>query len=402
MTPSPSRRRLARTLVLPVLVVSILLSGALPALAARKQSDLLLVREGDVIEEDLYAGANAIQIDGTIEGDLLASAADTITIAGVVDGSVTAIASRIVVSGEVTGSLRVVTPDLVVTGTVGGDVLTAAWKASVDENARIGRDLLVWARDADLRGVVGRNLEGQQSALQIGGVVDGVVEVTVTRLTVLPATQVRGDLIYTSSRDAVIDESASIDGNVIDKRQLPVNVRIRAIWLLVVVLTVIAMTALGLAVVWVAPDRANRAAIALRERPLTAVGWGLGVVAVPIAALLLAVIIVSVSPRQTGIPLIAVLAPLVGGLMSLVAVAALAAPVPAATAVGALVSRGRSIYATFLAGFTILVIGSVLPWIGSIVVALVVVAGLGGWVLSGDHPGEEARADLPPPIGEHE
>ncbi len=223
-----------------------------------------------------------------------------------------------------------------------------------------------------------------------------------TRLTVLPAAQVRGDLIYTSNRDAVIDESASIDGNVIDKRQLPVNVRIRAIWLLVLVLTVIAMTALGLAIVWVAPDRANRAAIALRERPLAAAGWGLGVVAVPIAALLLTVIIVSVSPRQTGIPLIGVLAPLVGGLLSLVALAALAAPVPVATAVGAVVSRGRSIYATFLAGFTILVIGSVLPWVGGIVVALVVIAGLGGWVLSGEHPGEEFRADLPPPIGEHE
>ena len=383
-------------------MAGMLVTGAMPALAARTQSDLVLVREDDVIDEDLYAAGNSIQIDGEIQGDLVASALDTITIDGVVDGSVTAIASRVVISGQVTGSLRVATPELLVSGTVGGDVLTAAWRAAVEPSAEVQRDLLVWAWNADLRGAVGRNVEAQQANLDIGGAIDGNVEVTAARVTVLPATRIGGDLVYTSDRQAVVDQSATIDGNVIDKRQLPVNVRIRAIRLLVVVLTVIAMTALGLGIVWVAPDRANRAAIAVRERPLAAAGWGLGVVAVPMAAILMSWMIVSVSPRQTGVPLLAVLFPLVGGLASVIGLAALASPVPVGTAIGASVARGRSIYATFLIGFVLLIVAASLPWIGGLVVGAVVVAGLGGWVLSGDESADRVRSDLPPPIGQHE
>ena len=383
-------------------MVGLVSTGALPALAARTQSDLVLVREGDVISEDLYAAGNSILIDGEIQGDLVASAADTITINGVIDGSVTAIASRVVISGDVTGSVRVATPELLVSGRVGGDVLTAAWRASVEPTAEIQRDALVWAWNADLRGTVGRNVEGQQANLELGGAVEGIVEVTVARLTVLPSTRVAGDLVYTSDREASIDESAVIDGSVIDKRQLPVNVRIRAIRLLVAVLTVIAMTALGLTIVWVAPDRANRAAIAVRERPLAAAGWGLGVAAVPLAAILLSWMIVSISPRQTGVPLLAVLLPLIGGLVSVIGLAALASPVPVGTALGAVAARGRSIYATFLIGFVLLIVAASLPWVGGLVVAAVVVVGLGGWVLSGDESAERTASDLPPPIGEHE
>jgi hypothetical protein len=112
--------------------------------------------------------------------------------------------------------------------------------------------------------------------------------------------------------------------------------------------------------------------------------------------------IVSVSPRSTGVPLLGVLVPVVGSLVSVIGLAALASPVPVGTVVGAAVVHGRSIYATFLVGFVVLVVAALLPWVGGLVTAAVVVAGLGGWVLSGEESVDGLRSDLPPPIGEHE
>ena len=362
---------------------------ALPVLGARTQSDLVLIREGDVIEEDLYAAGNDIQVDGVIRGDLVASAFDEITIAGRVEGSVVAIASRVVVTGEITGSLRVATPDLEVSGTVGEDVFAAAWNVDVTREATVGRDLLVWAWDAGTIGSVGRNVEGRQRSLERGGDVTGDVEVSVARLLVLPGSSVGGDLVYTSDRPADIDESAAVGGSLINERALPVNVRIRALGIMMRILTTIVVLALGLSVVWAGSERADRAAVAVRQRPVASIAWGVGIISVPVAVTVVMALIVSLSPRSAGIPLAGVFAPVILGLTSLLVFAALTAPVPVATAIGSLIRPGRTVYARFVLGFAVVWIAAVLPWVGWAVLAGVVALGLGAWVLSGRPGGGE-------------
>jgi cytoskeletal protein CcmA (bactofilin family) len=384
VTHSRSDRGHRRTRYITGALVAVLTFGfALPVLGARTQSDLVLIRAGDVIEEDLYAAGNGVQVDGTITGDLVASALDTISISGRVEGSVVAIASRVVVSGEVTGSLRVVTPDLEVSGTVGGDVLTAAWRLEVAPEATIGRDVLAWAWDARTLGSIGRNVEGQQRELALGGEVAGDVEVTVGRLTVLPATLVEGDVVYTSDREADVDASAVVDGSLVNERSLPVNVRIRGIRIMIGVLTTLLVVALGLAIVWAGLDRVERAAGVVRSRPLAAFAWGVGVLSVPVAVAVVMGLIVALSPRSAGIPLLGVFAPVVLGMLSLLGLAALTTPVPVATAVGSAIRPQRTAYARFVLGFVTVWIAAVLPWVGGAVLAIVLALGLGAWILSG-------------------
>lgn len=368
---------------------------ALPTVAARTQSNLVLIRSDDVVSEDLYAAGNDVRVDGVIEGDLIASAFDEIVITGRVDGSVVALASRVVVEGEVTGSVRAVTPDLRITGTVGDDVFVAAWDTRVAPEAEIGRDLLLWGWQASSLGSVGRNVEGRQHAFDLGGVVDGDVEVTSGRLAVLPSTRVAGDLVYTSDHDAAVDSSADVTGSLIHQRTLPVNVRIRAIGILVGVLSTIATLAFGLVIVWAAPTRSRQAARAVRTRPLASLGWGLAVMAVPVVVAMVAAAIVSLSPREAGIPLLVVIAPVILGLLSLLGFAALTSPVPTATALGALVGRERSVYATFVVGFVVLVLLRFVPWVGGLVTVAAVILGLGGWILSidSDSPAASDVAD---------
>jgi hypothetical protein len=84
--------------------------GAVPARAERTQSDLVIVRAGDVIGEDLYAAASRVVVEGRIEGDLYAVAFNDVTISGEVTGDVVVAASRLELTGVVGGSVRAVSP----------------------------------------------------------------------------------------------------------------------------------------------------------------------------------------------------------------------------------------------------------------------------------------------------
>jgi cytoskeletal protein CcmA (bactofilin family) len=108
-----------------LLVVLVVLLAPLPARAETTQSDLVLIREDDVVTEDLYAAGNTVQISGRIEGDLVASAFGELRIDGTVEGDVTVIASRVVIAGVVDGSVRVTAPEVVIEGSIGDDLVVS-------------------------------------------------------------------------------------------------------------------------------------------------------------------------------------------------------------------------------------------------------------------------------------
>jgi hypothetical protein len=101
-------RFLCRPAVGTGFVVVSLLATAGPALAAETaSSEIVIIREGDTVSEDLYATGVRIIIEGTVEGDLIAFAAEEVVISGVVTGSVLAIAPSVTIGGDIGESVRV-------------------------------------------------------------------------------------------------------------------------------------------------------------------------------------------------------------------------------------------------------------------------------------------------------
>src|SRR5918995_2803031 len=95
---------------------------ATPVLAAEtSNSEFVIIREDDVFPGDLYAGAIRVTVDGTLDGDLVAFAAEEIVINGTVTGSVIAVTPHLTVNGEVGESLRVTGNRLEIAGQVEGD-----------------------------------------------------------------------------------------------------------------------------------------------------------------------------------------------------------------------------------------------------------------------------------------
>lgn len=375
-----------------LLVVGVMFTAPPPAAAERTQSDFVLVREDEVISEDLYAAGDLIVIAGEIEGDLVASAFTEVRIEGVIHGSVFAVSSKVVIDGVVDGSVRVFGGDVEVNGTVGDDVFAGGWSVTFGPGSDVGRDGLVWGNDVSIDGRVGRNVEGQFRTGAIAARVDGDIDVTVGDLIVAPTTRVVGDLIYVGDGDATISEDAVIAGSVIVESELPPNVRIRALFLLVKLLVGLAVIALGLALIWTFPERSHRAAGAVSERPLQALAWGLGLASIPVAMALVVGVFVSLSPPATGLPLLLVFSPLLVAAFAILLVGLFSAPVPISAAIGRRIGPARSVYAWFLIGAAVLGFIALIPWVGVVVMLVAALAGLGGWFISSPVPANRSVA----------
>lgn len=368
----------------------VLLAGAavgllpLPALAQRVQSNVVLVREDDVITEDLYAAGNTIVISGVIEGDLIAAAFDAVRIDGVVEGDVLAISDRVEVSGRIDGSLRVGARVLEIDGMVAGDVFVGSLSMHTGPGSEIGRDALVWTRTADLLGEVGRDIEGSQGRVRVGGTVAGDVEVTADNVTLLPRLVVGGDVHYTSERRATIDDSVAVEGAVIRREALPPNVRVRGVRLLVTIIAGVAVLGLGIGLLWAAPERSLAAARALRRRPLAALAWGVGVASVPVAIVIVVIGIVAVTSLSSSGPLVLVMLPLAVALAAAVLLGLFTAPVPVGLAIGGGLRTAWSSYARFVLGFAVLLAFWLLPWVGGLLTWVFALAGLGSWLVAGE------------------
>ncbi len=364
---------------------------ASPAHAAETAaSDIVVIPENDVVTDDLYAVGSRVLVEGRIEGDLTAFAAEEIVISGEVTGSVLALAPTVTISGEVGGSVRFSGSRLTVSGSVSGDVVGAAVTVELGPESRIDGDVLVWAVRMSATGTVGADLEGSQRTLELAGSVGGDVDVSVNRLVVTGPLDVTGDLGYRSPSEAEGLDQATVGGVVAHKTPLPANLRIRALGIVTRFLVVLGLTAAALLVGWGWPGRTDRAAQMVRTRPWRALGSGALIMLSPVIVAGIAALAARLAPPSASLPLLAIFGPLVVALLGIVFVLALVAGAPAALALGRAFPRERGMYGSILLGSLLAGAIWLIPYVGWLVPALMLPIGLGSWILSSS--GEE-----PPP-----
>lgn len=358
-------------------VVLLPLPNVLPLVAA---SANVIVAEGRTIPEDYYVSGAKVIVEGVIEGDLIAAAGE-LTVTGRVDGDVIAIVwGNATIGGEVTGAVRVAARSLDVDGTVGDDV--AAVVVFSDLSGDIGRDLLMAGLSVGMTGSIGRDLLGQYWQLDLDGAVGRDVDISVRSLEVGASTEVGDDLVYRSGSSATISGGAVVGGQVVEQRSRT-PIALKAIQRLVSVLSVLAFLFAGIALLWVFRRTAPRATSAVRLQPVRTFLLGVvTLIGVPLLTVPLALTLV-------GIPLAA--------LLVIVWVLALfLGPIPAVTAVGEKVMRGRGgIYGGFVIGALVWRLGIfVIPILGFVLYFAALIWGVGGWVQGA---WEARRDDEPAP-----
>jgi hypothetical protein len=378
---------------MPSLFKRILLAGiggasflavATPALAVETtNSEFVIIREDDVFPDDLYAGAIRVIVEGTLDGDLVAFAAEEIIINGTVTGSVTAVTPHITVNGEVGDSLRVTGNRMDLNGDVDGDVVAAVVTARLAPGSEVSGEVLLWSWNANLQGTIGTGLTGTQRRLELAGEVGGDVEVSVSRLTVVDDLTVSGDLGYRSNADAEGLERASVRGAIVAEAPLPPNLRVRALGLLGRFLTIVFLSIAALSVAYGWPERATAACGRAGKAPVRKWLTGASILFSPLIAMTVTGLVLGFAPAAAALPLLAVFVPVILALTGLTFALALVAGAPVAGWLGGVLVRRLELYGAILVGSLVMGFVWYLPIVGWIVPVIALPWGLGSWMSSG-------------------
>lgn len=375
-------RRTCRAGLLSALVLTATVTMAIPAIAAETaNSQIVIVREDDIIADDLYAGAIRVIVRGRIEGDLIAFSSEEVIIEGSVGGSVMAVSPRVRVEGVVEGSLRAAAPSVSVTGTVGGDVVVAAVDLDLLEGSFVDGEALAWVWSMRSLGSLG-SLSGTMRSLELGGESAGDIDVSVGNLRIVEPLEVGGDLGYRSDNEAEGLELAEVGGVVVDKTPLPANIRIRALFLFLRFLLILFLTMTALSVSWGWPETTRAAVSGVTSAPLASWVRGAIVFFFPLFLVALAALILALAPPAASFPLLAVLVPLFLAAAGAVGAVALVAGIPAAGWLGSRIFPRLSIHGAVLAGSVIAGVVWLIPVIGWLVPFLGLPLGLGAWFRS--------------------
>ena len=414
-----------------------------PGWAVESQSgDQVIIGPDEVVDDDLYATANEIVVEGTIRGDLVAFGR-SVTVDGTVEGDLIGAGQSVEIGGEVDDDVRIAGQALLLNedASVGDDLIAAAYSLQNEPESNVGGTLWYAGYQALLAGTVGEDLAGAANALTLGGEIGGDADVDVDGeeggaappafvpvpqvpiptvepgLTLTDSALIGGNLTYQSSTEAQIDPGARIEGDVV-REERPVEEEEEEAarsplteTVLDALGSLVALILVGLLLVWIVPGWIRHRAYTVLERPLASLGWGLlGLVAFPILGVV--VLLVTI--------LLAIVLGLLtlGGLVALIIVLGLLAE--AALVLALWVSTGylAQIVVSFLAGVLLveairpgrgrgrvlpLVVGLILyvvlraiPVLGPLVSLAVVLLGLGAishWIWT---KLRRSRATAPP------
>lgn len=359
------------------LLLVLILVGLLPLLmASRAVSDNLIVREGDVVDEDFFVGATNLRVSGVIEGDLVGYSLQTATIDGEITGDLQITASQVDVTGVVQGGARIVADVINVEGVVGDDAVLIG--RTVRVSGTVGRDLMVWAVDAVVSGDVDR--EALVAVLD-----DAVVSARIGAGTEVIADSIRFENGATfgsgvRARSTDIEGADVVDGRVTVPSELPAPLRVRALLFTAVLAGVALMIGLWLSVFWLAPATVQASVDMAERQPGRSFGTGLWVLVVLALVLVGPPVVGLIGFPEAALGLYVFGGPLFLLFGMLLLLAWFVGAVPAATALGRRAVPQASPLSAFVVGalgLAIVVAIPVVRWL----VPLVLTAGLGAFWL---------------------
>ena len=300
-----------KILSLVALAALLALTSITPARAFDgRTGDRVVIGADEVVNDDLYVGAQEFVLDGTVNGDLVAFG-QTVTINGTVDGDLMAASQTVVVNGEVTGAIRMAGSVLFVGegASIGGDIVGAGYSLELQQGSAIGQDLIFAGGQILLAGDVARDVQVGTAAFELRGNIGGDVNADVADaeqgrggmppmvfmpqssvqapsvpqgLTIDPSAKIEGNLAYTRSQDLTIPAGVVV-GEVI--RTAPqsnggtaaaeeTTGQKVARWALGFVRNSITLILIGLVLLWLFPAFVRGLSAQLQAKPLPSLGWG--------------------------------------------------------------------------------------------------------------------------------
>jgi cytoskeletal protein CcmA (bactofilin family) len=173
-----------RRLALAGIVVPLLFAGLMAGKARAvefRSGDVVVIEEGQVVDDDLFISANRVIVNGTVNGDLWVASGD-VQVAGTVNGSIFLAGGVLRIDGDVNGSAYAAGSTAIVgpRARVERNLYFAGFGLRMVPGSAVGQDVLATGNQAVIRGQVGRNLSFGGVALEIDGTVGNDVNASVS------------------------------------------------------------------------------------------------------------------------------------------------------------------------------------------------------------------------------
>lgn len=305
-----------------------------------REGDKIVITKDEVINDDLYIGAEILVVEGTVNGDVIVGA-QSITINGTVTGDLIAAGEIIIINGTIGGDLWAAGQVVIINGVVMesariagaglqlgedaqimGDLLTAGGSVEIIAGSSVSRDLLIGAGQALVAGDVGRDLNAGAGALEIQGSIGRNVKAYIGQtdsprpdmymeniplvlpnvapgFTIAQGAKVAGDLEYSSTYDLTFP-SGSVKGDVNrveqqhqeQKTYVPPTQAERTVsWAFDLVRSIVTLILVGLLFGWLTPKFMKSVSSKIETQTWPSLGWGAVAWAAFFVALLVIIIV---------------------------------------------------------------------------------------------------------------
>jgi cytoskeletal protein CcmA (bactofilin family) len=330
------------------------------------------VPAGETQVRDLYLWAQHLNIEGTLDGDIIGwfQSGD---IKGTVTQDLNVFAQQLTIDGVVGDDVRAFAQSITINGRVGGDVLAAGANVYLTKGSVIDGDLLVGAGTVTLDGQVKGDIKIATGAFTMDGTVGGDADVNADGgFTLGENARFGGDLTYKAPKEIAFGKGVVLGEVTFHPKEPEAAAKFRFPKALKVVFRIFALIGAivaGSIIFALTKDHARRTSETIRRKPLKSLGIGfIAFICTPVIILICFVLLVT-------IPL--------GGVLSLGYLAALyLAKLYVAAWLGNLILRrgGRedaSPIPGMLLGLPILYALTAIPVLGTLLMFVIVFFGLG-------------------------
>lgn len=353
----------------------------IPAVSpAQERPRHVFLAEGEVHEGWYFATGDRIIIRGTVNGDAYI-AGRSVEVDGTINGDLLVAGGHVVVQGTVSDDVRAAGGTVRIDGRVGKNVSVAGGDVELGSPGLVEGNLLVAAGDISLSGTVVKNVKLAAGGISMTGTVGQDAELAAGNVVVVNGARIGNNLHVKvpEKEDAQVAEGTVGGKLTIQVREVEaeqprqeifgmglVKFGFKVYWILCLV-------AAGLALAFMFPDQFYAVGRFIWAQPVHSLLWGVaGLLAIPVAAL---VLLLTVFGVPLGLFVLAVylwmlfltqlsLGVVLGNLLF-----------PAAD------KGGWTLFGAFAAGLVLVQALTFIPVVGTLVILLGLILGMGAFVL---------------------
>lgn len=202
------------------LLLAIFFLVGLPAKAAsQEERKMVWVKADEIVTTSIYALADEVIVDGSINGDLV-TIAKKITVNGQIEGDLIAMAPEINVNGPIDGNIRIASENFNLNSPVSRNLNILATKINLGENSRVFWDAYLIGKNISVAGKIDGSLEAFAEKTIVSGEVGKNADIKLygdkkeSINLKLSGAVINGDLAYRSNIPAEVDSSSNIAGEI--------------------------------------------------------------------------------------------------------------------------------------------------------------------------------------------